>query len=61
MKDLLEIRDELNVARSFVECAFQACHAVDGADGIVAVLDAASDKLKAIGEALELFRGSPNA
>ena len=58
MKDLLEIRDELNVARSFVECAFQACHAVDDADGIVAVLDAASDKLTAIGEAIDALKGA---
>ena len=53
MNDLLEIQDELHAVRNYVECAFQACDA----DGIMAVLDAASDKLTAIDEAIDALKG----
>lgn len=53
MMTLLEIRDEVDVVRNFIECAFHACHDLEGSDPLAAVLDAASDRLKSIGKALE--------
>ena len=58
MKTLLEVQDELSTARSFVECAYMAANDLPNEQSapLCAVLDAASDKLKAIGEAIEKLR-----
>ena len=59
MKELLDIQDELDTARQFVECAYHACSAIEDSNPIAAVLDAASDKIKAAVEALSAITPRP--
>ena len=61
MKDLSDVQDELAIARHFIECAFMACVHLEQAEPIHVVLDAASEKLKAIREAIEAIRTAPQA
>ena len=58
MKTLLEIQDELSITRSFVECAYMACQDLspEQVGPLSTVLNAVSDKLKAIGDAIAAIR-----
>ena len=58
MKTLLEIQDELSITRSFVECASMACQDLprEQAEPLTTVLDAVSDKLKEIRDAIDAVR-----
>ena len=57
MSDVIDVIDELSVARHFVECAYLACHELpkEHANPLCAVLDAASTKLKEVDLALSNF------
>ena len=58
MRTLLEIQDELSTARNFIECAFMASQDLprEQAEPLAAVLNAASDKLKEIRDAIDAVR-----
>ena len=58
MKSLLEIQDKLSIARNFVEAALMACDFLpwEHSAPLAAILDAASDKMQAIVEAVEEIR-----
>ena len=56
---LLDLRDELNVARQFVACLWLACQAPgvsrEQAAALCAVANAARDKLDEVGAALDVI------
>ena len=58
MKTLLEVQDELSTARDFVECAYMAANDLPSEQSgpLCAVLNAASDRMKAIVEAIDRLR-----
>ena len=56
MKSLAQLRDDLDTARLFVECAFAACHHIEDSDPIAAVLHEASDKLAAANRLLSVVQ-----
>jgi hypothetical protein len=60
MKAILEIREELDVARDFVHCAFLAAQKLQGRDAgaVGTVLFDANDKLREIDDSLAEIDGA---